>query len=150
MSVFVRNQIIEFIAPLAISENRIGLQGSWSKHISGTVNNLKMCPNMLFKLRLHTWIQQIKKDSANACLDWVIEREDKTMQHYVILRFDTSISCYQKSIESSKFNEFIDQILNSSTIIWSVFQAIEQSCKIQQAQPGVVSVVGDIGKEGSE
>ena len=109
MSVFVRNKIIEFIAPIAISKNRIGLQGSWSKHIPRTEHNSKMSSNVLFQLRLHTWIQQIKKNSANACLDWIIEREDATMQHYVVLRFDTSLSCYQNSTESTKFNEYIDQ-----------------------------------------
>ena len=150
MSVFVKKTLLEFIAPIAISKQRVGIQGSWSKYQSEPEHVNKMSPNMLFHLRLHTWQQKIKENKANVSLDWQIERDNTNMQHYVILRFDNSLSCFKNSIDNIKFNQYIDSILNSSTIMWSVYEAIEKSCKIQHIQPGDDSVEGVIGKDGSE
>jgi len=150
MSVFIQKSLVEFIAPIAISQRKVGIQGSWSNYKSEPEHVTKMSPNILFHLRLHTWEQKVKNHSSNACIDWQIERENATMQHYVILRFDNSLSCFKNSIENIKFKQYIDDILNSSTIIWSVFQSIEQSCRIQQAQPGEGSTLGDMGSDGRE
>ena len=146
MSVFARSPILEFRAPVAISQQRIALQGSWFEHVCESEHISKMSPTMLFHLRLHTWTQQIKNYRAISCLDWCIEHDQTNMQHYVILRFNSYLECYKNAVNSIEFNNFIDQILNSSSIVWSVYQAIEQSNRIQQAQPGVESVVDVIGK----
>ena len=146
MSVFVRNPIIEFRAPIAISQQRVALQGSWFEHVCKSEEISKMSPTMLFHLRLHTWPQQIKNHRATSCLDWCIELDNTNIQHYVILRFNSSLECYKNAVHSIEFNNFIDKILNSSSIVWTVHQAIEQSSRIQQAQPGVDSMVDGIGK----
>jgi len=146
MSVFARSPIIEFRAPVAISQQRIALQGSWSEHVCESEHISKMSPTMLFHLRLHTWTQQIKNYRARSCLDWCIEYDNTNLQHYVILKFDSSLECYKNAVNSIEFNNFIDQILNSSSIVWSVYQAIEQSSRIQQTHPGVGSDTDVIGK----
>ena len=128
MSVFTQRHMTEFYAPLSIGQTKVALQGSWSDHSSDSTHDLKFSGDHLFHLRLHTWIQQLKNTTAETCLDWCIKREATMMVHYVIVRFNSNLPCFRQCLHSTEFNTFIDQVLNSNAMIWSVYTSIHQSC----------------------
>jgi hypothetical protein len=165
MSVFTQRHMTEFYAPLSIDQTKVALHGSWSDHSADSTHDLKFSGDHLFHLRLHTWIQQLKNTTAETCLDWCIKREGTAMVHYVIVRFNSNLPCFRQCINSTEFNTFIGQVLNSNAMIWSVCTSIHQSCSrhvvarhvvardhretVQQLQPGEGSV-GVSGKKGRE
>ena len=57
MSVFVHRSLVEFRAPLSISESKISVSGSWSSYTSPPIPSIHIHPSYLFHMRLHTWRQ---------------------------------------------------------------------------------------------
>ena len=69
---------------MSITGSKAVVAGSWSL----TSSNLKaMNPNYLLQLRLHKWQQQVdKKETTEACFDWVIKNEKGQLRHYAIVK----------------------------------------------------------------
>jgi len=130
MSVFVHRSLVEFRAPLSISDNKISVSGSWSSYTSPSIPSLHIHPSYLFHMRLHTWRQTIDNDSANACLDWCIDKNGQTLTHYVVLRFDSSQPSFRASVDNVELHAFIDSVLNTSSVVTRVSDAIDAACQL--------------------
>lgn len=133
MSVFVHRSLVEFRAPLSISASKIAVSGSWSLYTSPSIPSLHLHPSYLFHMRLHTWQQTIDKDSANACLDWCIDKNDQTLTHYVVMRFDSRALSFRESVDNIELHAFIDSVLNLSSVVKRVSDAIDAACQLTSA-----------------
>lgn len=133
MSVFVHRSLVEFRAPLSISESKISVSGSWSSYTSPPIPSIHIHPSYLFHMRLHTWRQTIDKDSANACLDWCIDKNDQTLTHYVVMRFDSTQPSFRESVDNVELHTFIDNVLNMSSVVKRVSDAIDAACQLTSA-----------------
>lgn len=117
MSVLAKRQLAYFKAPLSISESKVTVSGSWS----ATTSLGPMEASHLFQMRLHVWKQQYQSKVANACLDWIVLRDESvSVKHFLIFKIDNLT--FSDCLQDETFNSFIQGILNDTSTIVPVAQ----------------------------
>ncbi len=118
MSVFTKDHITYYKAPLTVGKSLATMSGSWTS--AASIHN--MDPHHLFQLRIHTWKQQFQSSITDICLDWVAQNNDGVLKHYIVLKFkDNSFS---PCLQDETFMKLIQQLLDDTPIIIQMYEVV--------------------------